>query len=151
MEITDEMLKHLPFQNAYKTALLHARPLTEEDHRQRHGIIHTLEGPVIFQPGDYLARDTQDDLKEEWPVTKRHLEMEYEQITEQDESGFASYRAISIRRAYQISESFTVRIEKGDILTGKGGDYLIWSHDDSIAVVDQAIFEESYQIISEKE
>ena len=151
MEITDEMLQHLPFQNAYKTALLCARLLTEEDHRRRHGVIHTLEGPVTFHPGDYLARDTQNDLKEEWPVTKRHLEVEYEQITEQDESGFASYRAISTRRACQISEPFTVRIEEGNILVGKSGDYLIWSHDDSIAVVDQVIFEESYQIISEKE
>jgi hypothetical protein len=148
MEITGEMLKHLPFQNAYKTALLHARPLTEEDHRQRHGVIHTLEGPVIFQPGDYLALGTEN---EEWPVSKEHLEVEYEQITEQDESGFASYRAISTRRVYQISEPFSVRIEEGNILRGKSGDYLIWSHDDSIAVVDQAIFEESYQIMSEKE
>lgn len=142
------MLKHLPFQNAYKTALLRARPLTEEDHRERQGVIHTLEGPVVFQPGDYLALGTQN---EEWPVLKEHLEVEYEQITEQDENGFASYRAISPRRVCQISKPFIVKIEKGNILTGKSGDYLIWSHDDSIAVIDQAIFEESYQIISEKE
>ncbi len=151
MEITHEMLQRLPFQKVYKTALLHARPLTEEDHRQRHGIIHTLEGPVTFEPGDYLACDTQNDLKEEWPVTKRHLEMEYEQVTEQDESGFASYRATSLRRACQIPEPFTVRIEKGNIIVGKSGDYLIWSHDNSLAVVDRTIFEETYQIISEFE
>ncbi|HEY7418616.1 MAG TPA: hypothetical protein VH593_25790 [Ktedonobacteraceae bacterium] len=150
MEITDEILHHLPFQDVYKTALLHARPLTEEDHTQRQGIIQTLEGPVIFRPGDYLACDIESDLQEEWPVTKQHLQTEYEQITEQDESGFASYRATSTRRACQIFESFTVRIEEGSILTGKSGDYLIWSRDNRVAVVDRIIFEESYQIISER-
>jgi hypothetical protein len=72
MYITLDEMKKLPFQFFQKTALLQARQLTDADYQLRNGIIQTREGPVGFEPGDYLARGIQD---EEWPITRRHPQL----------------------------------------------------------------------------
>src|SRR6266700_8336398 len=144
MRITTDEMKNLPFQIFRKTALLHARPLTQDDFRQRNGIIQTREGSAGFKPGDYLAHGIQD---EEWPITKEHFANSYERVSEPDAEGFAAYRAIDICQAWQIPETFTVSRTRGDILTGKAGDYLVRSGD-RLWIVDCAIFESSYERLS---
>src|SRR5205823_3800251 len=144
MHITNDEMNSLPFQPFQKTALLPARPLTETDYQQRGGIIQTREGPVGFQPGDYLARGVQG---EEWPITQAHFLAGYEQVSELDADGFASYRATEICQAYQMPDPFTVtRRTRGDIFTGKAGDYLVRSGD-RLWVVAPSVFEQSYKLI----
>src|SRR5437868_443840 len=124
MQLTNEEIDGLPLQSFQKTALLQARPLTQDDYQQRGGIIQTREGPAGFKPGDYLARGIES---EEWPITKAHFETDHERVSEPDTEGFASYRASTICQAYQMPEPFTVRRKRGDLLTGKAGDYLLRS------------------------
>jgi hypothetical protein len=145
MQIADEQMRPLPFRAFRKIALLRARLLTNEDYAQRGGIIRTREGPAGFRPGDYLARGIQD---EEWPITREHFETGYEQVTEPDAQGFATYRARAICQAYQMSEPFTVRRTRGDVLAGKAGDYLVRSGDRTW-IVDGTIFEQSYERVAE--
>ena len=52
MHITNDEMNTFPLQPFRKTALLHVRPLTEDDYKERHGIIQTREGSASFQPGD---------------------------------------------------------------------------------------------------
>jgi hypothetical protein len=141
MHIMNDEMNTFPFQAFRKTALLHARPLTEDDYKERHGIIQTREGSASFKPGDYLSRGIQD---EEWPITREHFAASYEQVTAQDTEGFASYRAKDMYQAYQILEPFTHRRSKGDILIGKAGDYLVRSGD-RMWIIDRTIFEQSYE------
>ncbi len=141
MHLTKEEIDKLEFQPFHKTALLQARSLTEEDYKQRNGVIRTQEGSVGFQPGDYLARGIQG---EEWPITKENFAAGYERVTEPNTGGFASYHAIGIREAYQMPEEFTVSLKNDDVLTGKAGDYLVRSGN-KMWVADQEIFENSYQ------
>ncbi len=141
--LMENELSTLPFQSFRKTTLLYARPLTEEDAKQRAGIIETLEGPTTFVPGDYLARGVQN---EEWPISQEHFHKNYEQIAGLDPAGFASYRALDIRQACQMSEAFSIKRTNNDILTGKAGDYLVRSGS-KIWIIDHDIFEKSYEIV----
>lgn len=141
MQFTEREMNQLPFQSFRKTAPVKARPLTKDDYKQREGIIQSLEGPIGFQPGDYLARGIQG---EEWPIQAGEFAAHYQQVTAPDAEGFAFYRNTDVRQAIQISESFTVRMKNGDITTGKAGDYLVRSGD-SAWIVDHDIFENSYE------
>ena len=144
MEFTEREMNRLPFQSFRKAIPIKARPLRTEDYQQRTGIIQSLEGPIGFQPGDYLARGAQG---EEWPILAEEFTAHYQQVTAPDTEGFALYRNTDIRQAVQISEDFTVRMKNGDIATGKAGDYLVRSGD-SAWVVDCSIFQDSYEPMS---
>ena len=141
MHITNDEMNAFPFQTFQKTALLQARSLTQEDYQERQGIIQTREGSASFQPGDFLACGVQD---EEWPITREHFATSYEQVSEQDIEGFASYQAKDTYQAYQILEPFTLKRSKGDTLTGKAGDYLLRSGE-RMWNIDRTIFEQSYE------
>lgn len=141
MHITNDEMNAFPFQSFRKIALLQARPLTEVDYQERQGIIQTREGSASFQPGDFLARGVQN---EEWPITREHFATSYEQVSEHDAAGFASYRAKDTYQAYQILEPFTLKRSKGDILAGKAGDYLLRSGE-RMWIIDRTIFEQSYE------
>lgn len=144
MQFTEREMNQLPFQSFRKTTPVKARPLTEEDTKRREGIIQSLEGPIGFQPGDYLARCTQG---EEWPIQAGEFATFYQQVTAPDTECFALYRNTDVRQAVQIPESFTVRMKNGDIAMGKAGDYLVRSGD-SAWIVDCNIFEDSYERVS---
>ena len=145
MDITHDEMNLLPFQSFHKMALLQARPLTAGDYQQRGGIVQTREGPVGFQPGDYLVRGIQG---EEWPITHEHFATSYEQVSEPDQQGFASYHAAADCQAYQMPEPFTVRRLSGDTLTGKAGDYLVRSGD-RVWIAGRSLFEHSYERLPE--
>lgn len=147
LQITAKNLKSLDFRPYRKTALLSARPLTEDDYRQRTGVIQTLEGPVQFQPGDYLARGIKN---EEWPIRRQRFAELYEQVGKADASNFGTYRAIGVRQAAQLQEPFTVEIDQGDTLTGNAGDYLVVS-DGSGYVAERNIFESTYEPVVESQ
>jgi PGDYG protein len=147
MYLTNKEIGDLPFRSYRKVASfrLRARRLTQEDVEQRAGVIHTLEGPVAFEPGDYLARGIQG---EEYPINPEIFGALYVVDTlEPDTRGFASYRPIPLRhRAVQIAEPFTVERADGGLFTGKAGDYVVrtvgW---EGARIVDRSIFEQTYE------
>ena len=141
MLITDEIMKKLPFRAFRKTSFIRARPLTEQDHWQRNGTIHTKEGCVAFEVGDYLACGISD---EEWPIARHLIASDYRRISEPDAEGFCTYRALSTRQALQIPTKFTIQYNRDSLLSGKAGDYLVRSGD-QIWITECSIFELSYK------
>jgi hypothetical protein len=147
MHLTNKEISELPFRSYRKVASfrLRARPLTQEDVEQRAGVIHTLEGPEAFEPGDYLARGIQG---EEYPISPEGFARLYEGETlEPDTQGLALYRpAPLVHQAVQISEPFTVERADGDLFTGKAGDYVVRTGGGQGArIVDRSIFEQIYE------
>lgn len=146
MEITNEILNNLTYQKYRKIAPVQVRTLTEEDYQQRQGVVFSLEGPVRFQPGDYLAKGILD---EEWAMSQEGLLSNYEYVTGPNEQGFTTYRPKSnVRWACQMPEPFSIRRRDGTILKGKAGDYLI-RLEDRARIVDRTVFEKSHERIFE--
>lgn len=141
MEITDDYMAGLPFRSFRKSAVTLARPPAEDDYKRLNGTIQTLEGPATFQPGDYLARGTEN---EEWPISKQHFNQVYKEVAPAGEEGFALYVAQEIREALQMDKDFTVKRTNGDILSGKKGDYLVRSGG-NVRVVQRDIFENTHE------
>lgn len=138
MEPTTVGVDHIDltdFGTYHKTALTRARLLTEEDFRKMGGVIQTLEGPVQFRPGDFLARGPKG---EEWPIPDYRMALKT-RVSEPDAEGWCMYRTNHLVRAKQMPGQFRVRIHTGDWLNGKAGDYLVIS-DGSVKIVDQEIF-----------
>ncbi|GER89734.1 hypothetical protein KDW_38960 [Dictyobacter vulcani] len=132
------------YESYQKIGLVRVRQLTEDDYRQRQGIIQSLEGPEMFRSGDYLARGV---LNEEWLIASGGQIVGYEPLGGPDEDGFITYRPNPVTRyACQMQEPFVVRKPNGAILSGKAGDYLIRIGDRG-RIVDRAVFEQSYQRI----
>lgn len=125
----------LNWQRYRKITPTRARLLTEEDHRQRSGVIQTLEGPKSFVVGDYLAADR----KGEWPIKAANIQANYERVSGPDAEGWMIFRSTEIREAVQMTEPFVA-----DGLQGKAGDYLVRSGG-STWPVDREIFEEAYR------
>jgi hypothetical protein len=144
LQIEDGELDMFPFRKFRKTASLKARMLTENDYKQKDGIIRTLEGTVAFTPGDYLLRGVLD---EEWSMTQDNFRATYERVSAFDREGFAYYRTNDIRMAHQILEEFEVKRTNGDTLKGKAGDYLV-KFGEKLWVTDRTIFERSYEAVS---
>jgi hypothetical protein len=90
MEITNEVLNSLIYQKYRKIAPVQVRTLTEEDYQQRQGLVFSLEGPVRFQPGDYLAKGILD---EEWAMSQEGLLSNYEYVTHGMRNEISSSRA----------------------------------------------------------
>jgi PGDYG protein len=137
LEITENELHTLVFQSFRKSALVRARPLTEDDYQRKHGSVQTLEGVTTFQPGDYLAHGIRN---EEWPISHEQFAFHYEAVSQPDEEGYTLYRAKDIRQAYRIPRDFTVKRSNGDTLTGKAGDYLV-RYGDRTWITEHTIFE----------
>lgn len=144
-EITPSNVQSYSFKPFRKTASLRARLLTETDYHANNGVIQTPEGISLFSPGDYLAHGTHD---EEWPITNKYIQQHYRRISEPDAEGFAEYQAQNIRNACQIDEPFLVRHPNGRIHRGKAGDYLVVHDTNDYWIIDQVIFEETYQALT---
>jgi PGDYG protein len=145
MHITLKEMDGLTYQSYRKAASfrVRARRLTEE------GIIHTMEGPVAFQAGDYLVRGVQG---EEYPITSQAFAGLYDEGSmEPDRDRFAWYRPANlIHQAVQIAEPFTVERKAGGIYTGKAGDYLVRTGQGGGGrIVDHTIFMQTYERVVE--
>jgi hypothetical protein len=151
MHITPKQMSLLPFRSYRKVASfqVRARRLTKEEVEQRAGIIHTMEGPVACQPGDYLARGIQG---EEYPIRPEAFAVLYDERSMQpDTNGFARYHpAPLLHQAVQITEPFTVDGPQGDLFTGKAGDYLMRTEGATgVRIVDRTIFEQIYERVDD--
>jgi hypothetical protein len=147
MHITIEEMNKLDFQSYRKSPSFRiwAKRLTKEDYDRRGGIVNTMEGPVAFQPGDYLLRGIPG---EEYPSTPQSFASFYDaQSMESDLDGFARYCPRNlIHQAVQIAEPFAVESGAGGFYTGKAGDYLVRTEKlSSGRIVDRTIFEQIYE------
>ena len=124
----------MEFKAYRKVVPTRARMLTEQDYEQRRGMIHTLEGPRTFTPGDYLARDA----KGEWPIKQATIQQKYRQVAPEDDDGFAAYLRITRQFAAPMPEPFLI-----DGLQGKAGDYLVLGGEGGWPV-DRELFEQTY-------
>ena len=142
--ITQNDIPESDFREYRKSALTRARELTQVDFEQMGGTVQTLEGPASFQPGDFLAVGVQD---EQWPISKATMAKTKQQVSEQDDQGWADYAATNTVRAVQMSEPFRVQISTGDILTGKAGGYFVVSGSRAW-IVDEEIFAQTYEEVT---
>jgi hypothetical protein len=124
----------MQFRRYRKTTLIEARQLSKQDYIHRRGVIHTLEGPAAFKPGDYLARDH----KGQWPISRARMERTYRRVSAPDRQGWARWQSLEIREACQMSKPFTV-----GGLRGKAGDYLVRG-DGHAWPVNQELFRTTY-------
>lgn len=152
MYITTKEMDRLTYQPYRKVASfrVHARRLTAADVEQRDGIIHSMEGPVAFEAGDYLAHGIHD---EEYPIAPQAFAELYDESSmEPDGDGFAWYRPANlIHQAVQIAEPFTVEWKTGETFKGKAGDYLVRTrHQYGGRIVDRATFEQTYERVVEQ-
>lgn len=148
MHLSTNEMDHLPFQAFRKNASfrVRARRLTEEDVKQRAGVIQTMEGPATFQVGDYLALGTRG---EEWTMSPQAFAILYEVGSQEPATeGFACYRpAPLLHQAIQIPESFTLDRPDGGLYTGQPGDYLVRTVglEGDYRIVDRWYFEHNYE------
>lgn len=153
MHLSTKEMNRLPFQPFRKKASfrVRARRLTEEDVRQRAGVIQTLEGPATFQAGDYLARGTRG---EEYPISPEAFAFHYDQNSQEpDTEGFAWYRpAPLVHQAVQITEPFTIDSGYGSLYTGQPGDYLVRTQgrEEEYRIVDRWYFQQNYEPIGDE-
>jgi hypothetical protein len=116
-----------------------ARVLTELDYQIYQGIIQTREGPKVFLPGDYLAKDGLGC----WPIPIETMRAHYERVGAADKEGYVTFRSGEVREAVQMPSSFTI-----NGLTGQPGDYLVFGHG-SAWPVERSQFERSYAPLEE--
>jgi hypothetical protein len=149
MHLSTEEMERLPFQSYRKVASfrVRARKLTEEDVKQRAGVIQTLEGPATIQAGDYLARGPRG---EEYPMSPEAFAVHYDESSrEPDKEGFSWYRpAPLIHQAVQIMQPFTIDTPRG-LYTGQPGDYLMRTVglEGDYRIVARWYFEQNYERI----
>jgi hypothetical protein len=152
MHLSMNAIDHLPFHSFRKRASfrVRARRLTEEDVKQRAGVIQTMEGPATFRAGDYLARGTRG---EEYPIRPAAFAILYEEGSQEpDTEGFAWYRpAPLVHQAIQITEPFSMDIPGGGLYTGQPGDYLVRTVglEGDPRIVDRWYFEQYYEPIDD--
>jgi hypothetical protein len=118
------------------------RPLTEQDYRERSGIIQTREGPATFQPGDFLGQDSKGEFR----VRRVKVERDFRQISEACADGWISYQPLDTRLAAQLA--FPRDLPNGQ--HGEAGDYVVQGTD-SQWIVACELFEASYVSVDNKQ
>jgi hypothetical protein len=69
-------------------------------------------------------------------------------MTELLARGYRPYRKTTITLARQMPRAFKVRLDTGDVIAGKPGDYACVSPDDGGRwIVDRQIFEDTYRLV----
>jgi PGDYG protein len=138
----DEWEKY-DFREYRKIGITRARVLTGQDVAEMGGVMQTLEGIVNIRTGDYLAVGVAG---EQWRISAATFERTKRALGEPDAGGFREYETVGTVQAAQIHKPFEVKLGRGDILSGKSGDYLVRSSSSGDAwIVDRAVFESSYQ------
>lgn len=127
----------IQFKRCKKIARTYARVLTAKDYEERNGVVQAPEGLLKFTPGDFLAKDA----KGEWAIWKITMQTKYNQVTSEDNGGFAQYLRNDTSFAAQMPEPFII-----DGMQGIAGDYLV-INDGSAWPVARDIFEQSYEAV----
>ena len=109
--------------------------------------VQTQEGVVHAQPGDAIVTGTAG---EHWRVSRAHFAEKYRAVppTRDGEAGRYTSLANTIM-AVSMSERFEVLLADGlSRLQGQPGDWLVDYGDGSLGIVAQAIFANTYEVVS---
>lgn len=148
--LLDEVNSSPNWFRARKTQSIWARRM-EADQK-----VQTLEGLEQVKAGDFLCRGEKGEV---WPQAQAKLESRYVATEEVDAEGWRKYvprpDAPGVM-ALPMERPFVVETKRGR-LSGKEGDYLLKNYQDRDAaspkdlwIVDQQLFRESYQAVTEQ-
>jgi hypothetical protein len=110
------------------------------------GTLATREGDVRYEAGDALVEAQAGDR---WPVPRARFEASYEPVapTRAGMRGVYRKRAADVR-VKQMSAPFAIELSGArGTLRGKAGDWLVQYAPDDLAVVAQAIFATTYELL----
>jgi hypothetical protein len=130
-----------------KSGVTRARPLTEQDFRDREGMIVSMEGPMAFKPGDFLAVGPKG---EEYPIPAAVIQQTKRAVGEPDAEGWADYETTVLSRAAVIDHPFRVQDSKGKIFLGKKGDIIVLTGNEP-RIVDREVFTRTYGLADQVE
>lgn len=102
-----------------KATVTIARKLTEQDWKDRSGVILSREGPKNFHVGDYVAKD----MLGEWKIKAAVMEESYRQISMPNAEGWMQFER---KNPYEWAEQQEGYFETNG-LQGQPGDYLVWN------------------------
>jgi hypothetical protein len=109
--------------------------------------IKTNEGMVRALPGDAIVTGLAG---EHWRVTRSHFADKYRPVPPTQDFEDGTYESVPRRiLAIQMQSEFLVHLADGvSVLAGKAGDWLVDYGDGSLGIVSQAIFGNTYEVIS---
>lgn len=109
--------------------------------------VKTNEGLVRAQPGDAIVTGLAG---EHWRVTRSHFADKYRAVPPTLDFEDGTYESVPRRiLAVQMEGEFRVQLADGvSVLSGKAGDWLVDYGDGSLGIVSQAIFGNTYEVIS---
>lgn len=113
------------------------------------GKLATLEGDVSYEAGSAILTGAEGDT---WPVERAKFYTSYEAIngTTHGQDGTYQKRPIPVL-AMQLTEPASVKVGyANDPINGKAGDWLLQYGEGDFGIVSQAIFEKTYEIISDR-
>jgi hypothetical protein len=105
------------------------------------------EGLVRAQPGDAIVTGLAG---EHWRVTRSHFADKYRPVSPTQDFEDGTYESVARRiLAVQMQSEFLVQLADGvSVLSGKVGDWLVDYGDGSLGIVSEAIFGNTYEVIS---
>lgn len=106
--------------------------------------IATLEGAVTCVPGDAIVTGARDEV---WPVARAVFEQRYEPIAPMNMGDAGRYRSRALATlAIRLSAPMRLALpsERG-ILSGEAGDWLVQHAPGDQAIVNGAIFDDTYE------
>ena len=104
-------------------------------------VVETLEGPVNAGPGHVLITGVAG---EQYPISQKTF---FETYNVDEDLGVAYKRKVIVD-AEQLTEPKSVKVEwSDDYLTGKPGDWLITNDKGSQWIVEEKIFEQTYEVL----
>jgi hypothetical protein len=129
-------MEDLIFRQYQKVTPSRLRQLTEQDYRERGGIVATREGEAHFQVGDYLGQDTKGEFR----VRRVKVDRDFRRLTSIDADGWADYQPLDVRQAAQLPAPRT--LSNGQ--RGQALDYVVQGSD-SQWIVERELFEAAYR------
>lgn len=109
-------------------------------------VIHTMEGEVRCSAGDAILTGKQG---ERWPVSRSRFDEMYEPAGNFAHGCDGKYhkKNSAFVLAKQMDAPFSVRVGRGDVITGHAGDWLTQYADGQQGIVANEIFRKTYQQI----
>jgi len=109
------------------------------------GICQTLEGSVSYRKGDAILTGI---IEEKWPVSRVNFDERYVQL---DDIVFG-HEGMYIKKpkivlAIRLDVPMSVTLEKGDILEGKPGDWLLQYSEGEFGIIKDDIFRATYDFV----
>jgi PGDYG protein len=115
--------------------------------------VETIEGPTKAKAGDYLCRGEAGEF---WAQSAKQITERYDKTDEVDAGGWRKFTPRPDNQgvlAAQVNHAFSVHAKWG-VLAGKSGDYVLKnftdrdvSYPDDVWVVDQKLFQLTYQAV----